>query len=315
MSESVVDIRLKLVASLFVFFGGLSCLTLFFVFLVHLKYNKFRRNIFSIIFGCVICEYMFSLHFLWTGFSSLVIGVDDIGNFVCGLNANLLNFFINTLFFYHIITILLILFGKMPIKSKLNKNKFKNIEEKKVKNKIFFFIHVLSISLSLVHTLIFSLTKSYGRGLFGSCYVKKEENHGASLLLGIPFLTYCALGILYLIMNCRKNYSTNYPTLKNLPLYYIFTSTCWAVMFVGYPFILGDTYNSIAISCDLLALIVVAYFRVTNSYIKIVLKHGDSNNQFVQAILIFFCLDTKVDLKNLEKRETLTKLTSDFQIN
>ena len=119
------------------------------------------------------------------------------------------------------------------------------------------------------------------------------------------------LTCVYLYMNYKYKYYSKFPTLKNYSLYCFSLSICWGCYLVRF-FLKNkevEAYNAINLTGQLVSVLVIIYFRISNSYIQTVLEQGDSRNKFVQAFLILICMDDeKLDLEEFERRASI-KLT------
>lgn len=323
MSSLSIDLRNSFLAGIYVVFGCISSIILAFVILIHFKYAKFRQNQYSIILACLFCEIVLPLHYLSNGLRGLITGRKREINGLCIADATILDLAVSTLLFYNIFTMLFIFFNKLPpqldshIKSKesrviyytnstWNKNAYK-------------YLHMLSIGFGICHCLLFFFSQSYGITNFGGCFMK--QNYSPYFIpLGIPLLVYIIISIIYMIINSKKKYYRKFPTLKNFSIYVCLTSFCWSFIFLRY-FIkieLMAGYNSMSFTAELISAIVIIYIRISNWYVQAILKQGDSNNKFIQAFLIFFCMDDgSADVEHYERRTSikLNSLTGEFNIN
>jgi len=309
-----VNLHNTLIASIYLTFGGISFIVLSFAILVHLKYSKFRQSIYSIILGCLICEIMIPLHYFITGLKSLIYGTPEEISLFCILNAIISECAVTILLFYNNLTMLLLFLNKLPspVEKKLNtkENKYNNYSSSFWYKHSYKLVHLITIPFGVLHALFFYLTESYGITHFGDCFIKNELNLYL-YLLGIPLFIFMILTCVYLIMNYKHNYYSKFPTLKNYSLYCFSLSICWGCYLLRFFLKNKDieSYNAINLTGQLVSVLVIIYFRISSIYIQTVLEQGDSSNKFVQAFLIFICMDDeKPDLEEFERKASI-KLT------
>jgi hypothetical protein len=317
MSDSI-DLRNALISALYIIFGTISSIVIFFVMLIHFKYPKFRENIYSVILGCLVCEYILCLHAFWTGFRALIFGFLQEVTVGCAINAIIVDFAFNSLLSYNICLVLMLFCNKLP--NNYTRKKNKNYEEDSFIEKYAYqVIHIVSISMGLIHAIVFTYSQSYGFNSFGSCFVKNDLE-SISYFLAIPLIIYTLCSFIFLVVNCKKKYYTKFPPLKKFSFYLVLTTLCCFWQYIAYMTKLtagGNIFSSLDISAFLFSLVIFCYVRLCIGYIQTVLKQGDSSNRMIQAILIFFCLETKVDVEAYDHRTSmkLKALSKDVNIN
>ncbi len=306
------EIRDNLVAALFTLAGSLAMICLFFVFIVHLKYKRFREDDYSFVFGLVICEYIYAFNFFWTGVKKFLF--EEQNEFVCMINSLFIFGLLHLIFSYNTLIMIFMIFKKLP--SVANRKSFKSKFENKSNSKfIYYFTHVFSFLLGLIMSVFLYLTENYGESFFSSCFLKKDLNLWMNILV-IPFFIYFFVGVVFLILNFKSNYTMLYPCLKNTGKYSILTALIWFGQAINMnlrnP---NEDFNAVAVSINIFSLIVISYFRISIGYIQNILKGGsEGNNKFVQAVLILFCLETKQDPQEYEMKKNIKieALSHDF---
>jgi hypothetical protein len=284
----------------YIIIGSITFIGLLLVIIIHFKYDKYKKEIFTILLATIIIELMLSVHQVFNGYL-LLFSVSN--QTLCQLNNYLNSSTFFTYLMYNNFLLIFILLNKLPNKNQKTKLRENKIERRNHRKKIFITIHSLAIISSLILSILFFIC-AYENSQESQCIINNFGNNENIYSFSLPAIIFFLLSLIFVffqIFNFRQN---KFPPLKRYPLYCIITSILWLVAYFKY-LSTDNFFNAVSCSAELLALITIFYFRISSGYIQIVLSQGDSNNKLVQAILIFFRLDTPADIENYVRRKTI----------
>ena len=289
-----------------------SMLFLLVVILIHSKYSKFRKGIYSIIFACIINEYLYSLIYFIHGLDFLTFKVLESNDTVCNVFSFVGIFLVSNLLAFNSMLIINLLLNRIPFivkkKSKpyqmIIRDSFLNIREFS-----FLRLHLVCFLIGITSAVYTYLTDNLGRNKTGECLIKDNANNFT--IFHIVLVTiYVILVIVYLFHNVilKKQFSQSFPMLKNYWIYLLSTSIGWGLNTINIEKNDDNVMNSISVIAGIMVFLIVAFFRFSCGYIKNILKQ-ESSNRFIAMIMILFCVDNKADTESYETRSNMIMKT------
>ena len=104
--ENPIGLRNNVISLIFLISALFSMLFLFIVILIHSKYTKFRRGIYSIIFACIISEYIYSLIYFIHGLDYLTFRVLETNDTICDVTSFFAVFLLTNLIIFNSLLII-----------------------------------------------------------------------------------------------------------------------------------------------------------------------------------------------------------------
>jgi hypothetical protein len=321
--ENPLGLKNGIISLIFLLSAIFSMIFLFVVILIHSKYSKFRKGIYSIIFACIIIEYMYSLILFIHGLDYLTFKSLQNNDTLCDVISFVSVYFVTNLISFNSLLVISLLFDKVPVKVERKKKSINGSIYKDtipdVKNSKFNFIalhiisHLFSIGLS-----VYSYIMDYlGRNKTGICLINSNSDKDKYIYIIICAI-YFVLSLSYFFKSIcmKKRYLESFPMLKCYWIYLIFTSFGW-IGCSGIGNSDADILNCVLVMSGIMVFLVIAFYRFQCGYIKNILKQ-ESSNRFIAMIMIMFCLDNKADPNSYERRSTLilrSKTDERYQIN
>jgi hypothetical protein len=306
--ENPIGLKNRVISLILLVSAIFSMLFLLIVILIHSKYSKFHRGIYSIIFACIIIEYLYSLIYFIHGLDFLTFGVLQKNDTLCDIISFVSILLITILISFNSFLIINLILNRIPpiIKKKKSINEIHH-QDSLLNFKRFSFIriHLISFLIGICISVYSYLMNNLGRNKTGVCFIKTDSNDNKYLYI-ILCIVYLILSFSYFFKNIcmKKKYSENFPMLKNYWIYLISTSIGWGVNSYGFENSDYDVLNTFVIIGGIMVILVIAFYRFQCGYIKNILKQ-ESSNRFIAMIMILFCLDNKADPDSYERRSTI----------
>jgi len=298
-SETIIGLKNPIISAIFMLFGGFAITFLFLVILIHMKYQKFRHNLYGIIFSCVICEYFFCVIYFIHGLDYLTYKFLESNDSTCNILSIIGNFLIGSLIAYNIFLILNLVTKRIPPLRKTNSKsaKYENQESYfDLKKFSYVKIHIVSFLIGFCNALFIYLTDNLGRMQTGTCFIRDNPNNFIFVNV-IGFVTYFILAIVYIFSDkiLKRNFFEDFPILKKYFVYLLLTSVGWALWLFGLLTEMNDEIvSSISISGGLIVFFGISYYRISSGYVKNILNQ-ESSNRLIAGIMIILCLDNRAD--------------------
>jgi len=306
IKDSVAETGLNnpIISAIFMIFGGSSVLFLFLVLMIHMKYSKFRHNLYGVIFSCIICEYFFCVIYFIHGIDYITFKFLDSSDSTCNVFSLIAHFLIGSLISYNIFLTTNILTKRIP-PSSLAISKTALYDNNNNINKESYFdlkkfsyprVHFCSFLIGFLNALFVYLTDNLGRMQTGTCFIKDKPNN---YIFGCvaAFAIYFILAIMYIIYDklLKKNFYMDFPILKKYFVYLFLTSSGWSLwLFCLLESVDDDVLNCISISGGLIVFFGISYYRISSGYVKSILNQ-ESSNRLIAGIMIVLCLDNRAD--------------------
>lgn len=306
--DNPIGLRNNVISLIFLVAALFSMLFLFVVILIHSKYQKFRKGIYSIFFACIIYEYICSLIYFLHGLDYLTFKVLAKNDILCDIFSFLSIFLYSNLVIFNSLLIINLLLNRIPLVVKKKSKPYEiYIRDSLLNVKKFSFIrlHIACFILSISTAVLMYLTDNLGRSKLGECFVKENAN-GFAYIVVISIGIYTLLSVVYIFNSLflKKQYSESFPMLKNYWIYLLSTSLGWGISTLSIETSEYDVINTLAIIGGIMIFLVIAFYRFSCGYIKNILKQ-ESSNRFIAMIMILFCLDNKADPESYETRSNM----------
>jgi hypothetical protein len=326
-SNFVTETGLKnpIISAMFILFGGTAVILLFLVLIIHMKYSKFRQNIYGVIFSCIICEFFFCIIYFIHGIDYLAFNFLEKSDKACDIFSFTGNFLIGTLITYNLYLIINLLLKKIPslryYYRESKRLKYENINNDFFKNHLdlrkfsFVRIHITSLFIGFFHAIYLFLTNNIGRLQTGTCIIKDKPNAFIIVVI-LAFCVFFISSLIYIINDkfLKKKYHEDFPILKKYSFYLFFTSFGWGLWLFGLWDINNDDIgNCISISGGLIVFFGISYYRISCGYVKSILNQ-ESSSSLIAAIMIILCLDNRADPDLYDSKSTINIKTEEEEV-
>ena len=184
-------------------------LFLFIVILIHSKYPKFRKGIYSIIFACIISEYIYSLIYFIHGLDFLTFKVLQTNDTVCDVFSFFGIFLFTNLIVFNSLLIINLLLNRIPA-ALTEKDKRKSLYQSNLNDSLlnigqfsFLRLHLVTYLISISSAVYVYLTDNLGRSRSGQCFLKDHSNNFAILQV-VSFMSLWSFFVLFVLAWCQK---------------------------------------------------------------------------------------------------------------